>query len=124
MGPSRTKLYENDAEMEANGCLWEHRWALDGVPNHLGNGLGIILGYAGCVLHEILWKSEVLLFRCRSAAELLFMQVRAPSWSPLESKVAPERSKVASKGPVGVKFGRSVRGALSELWKLLANRRA
>ena len=124
MGPSRTKLCENDAEMEADGSLWEHLRALNGVPNHLGNGLGITLGSVGCVWHEISWKRDVLLFRCHSAAELLFMQVWAPSWSHLDPKVMPEQPKVASKGQVGVKFGRSVRGALSNLWKLPATRRA
>ena len=37
-------------------------------------------------------------------------------------KVTPDRSKVDSKGQVGVEFGRSVRGPLSELWKLPGNR--
>ena len=69
-------------------------------------------------------KSWILRYRCPSQAESLFVQVRASKSEPLGPKVRSGRPKVASKGQVGVKFGRSVRGALSKLWKRLANRRA
>ena len=86
MGPSRTKLYEKDAEMEATGRLCKHRWVLNGVPNHLGNGLGITLGSAGYVFQEILRKSVVLPFRCHSRAEWLLMRIRVSRLEPCGHK--------------------------------------
>ncbi len=46
------------------------------------------------------------------------------TWANSLTRSRSELQKVALKGRVGVMFGRSVRGALSELWKLLGNRRA
>ena len=123
MGPSGRNLCENDANMEANGCLWEHLGALKGLPNHLGDGWGIALGLVGCGFREIFWKSVFLRFRCPSRAEWLLVQVRASKLEPCGPKNRARTVQSGFEGQVRAKFGRSVRGPLSELWKLPANRR-
>ena len=119
MGPSRSRCAEKDENMRAQGCMFEHPWALRGWSEGSGfprRRFGRQRGVSFLV--TLTEKCDLCISTPLSNGIASLAGPGNQVGATCAPKVAPDRSKVPSKGQVAgartVKFGQSARSCCQD----------